>query len=120
MVVCKLCNQETNDFRKNRRICRNCEREISRQRTFKWIRGISCEERDGLLEKQGGVCAACGTESPGSSKGWHVDHSHRTDLVRGILCATCNVALGQVNDSVVRLQKLIDYLRKSNDYLERE
>jgi hypothetical protein len=84
------------------------------------LRGISVEERDRLLFEQGNVCAACGSDEPGSVKGWHVDHSHRTDAIRGVLCATCNIALGQVGDSIVRLQRLIDYLRKSNDYLERE
>jgi hypothetical protein len=87
---------------------------------FKTLRGISYEERDQLLVKQGNCCAACGATEPGSQKGWHVDHSHRTGAIRGVLCATCNIALGQVNDSVTRLQQLIDYLRKSNDYLERE
>lgn len=119
-MICRNCKTETSDFRKNRKICKDCEREISRRNSFKLLRGISYEDRDLILSKQGGVCAACGANTPGSKKGWHVDHSHKTGDIRGVLCATCNIALGQVNDSISRLENLIAYLRKSNDYLERE
>ena len=40
----------------------------------------------------------------------HVDHCHKTGAVRGVLCFNCNAALGHVNDSQERLQKLKDYL----------
>lgn len=91
-------------------MCRSCEREKSRANTFRYIRGITHEERDSILESQGGVCAVCGTSDPGSKKGWHVDHSHITQKIRGVLCATCNIALGMVNDSIERLNQLTQYL----------
>jgi hypothetical protein len=114
-MICKKCNTETTDYRHNRRICRTCERLAAKQRIFKVIRGITHEERDALLKEQGGKCAACGTHDPGSVKGWHVDHCHKNGGIRGILCATCNIALGQVNDSVERLEALIKYLGRFND-----
>lgn len=119
-MFCKHCGNFKTNFRGNRTICYDCERVKSRARTFRLTRGISYEDRDELLKSQSGKCASCGTDEPGSTKGWHVDHCHKSGTIRGILCATCNIALGQVNDSVDRLQMLIDYLRKSNDYLERE
>ena len=114
-MICKKCNTETNDIRKSRRVCRSCEREAARRNSFKYIRGITHEDRDALLKQQDGKCAACGSIEPGPVKGWHVDHSHKTNGIRGILCATCNIALGQVNDSVERLEHLIKYLGKFND-----
>lgn len=119
-MICRRCNTDKDKFRGNRTVCYDCEKEQSRRRTYELTRGISYEDRDALLLTQDGKCAACGIDNAGSAKGWHVDHSHRTSKIRGVLCATCNVALGQVGDSVVRLQQLINYLRKSNDYLERE
>lgn len=114
-MICKKCNTETEDFRDKRRVCRPCERKTAAANSFKYIRGITYEERDQLLEEQEGKCASCGTSDPGSVKGWHVDHSHKTGVIRGILCATCNIALGQVNDSIERLENLIKYLRRFND-----
>lgn len=78
--------------------------------SFKKRYGITTEERDELFSSQGFACRACGTTALRSKKYWHVDHCHTTGKVRGILCPNCNIALGQVNDSVEHLQKLITYL----------
>lgn len=91
--------------------CRECEREYARKRTFERRRGITHEERDDMLSEQGGRCAACGSETPGSKAGWHVDHDHETDEIRGILCHHCNAALGHAKDCPQRLAGLILYLR---------
>lgn len=68
------------------------------------------EERDQLLAEQGNVCKACKSSEPRGKKGWVIDHCHETGTIRGILCQTCNIALGMVEDSPDRLQALIDYL----------
>ena len=115
-ITCNKCLfvKERNlvNFRKNRRVCRVCEREEARARSFLLERGITHEQRDNLLERQGGHCSCCGTAEAGSKKGWHVDHCHSSGDIRSVLCATCNIALGQVNDSIPRLQMLIIYLEK--------
>ncbi len=79
---------------------------------FELIRGITHEQRDQLLKEQGNKCACCGTKDPGSVKGWHVDHCHKTDKIRGVLCATCNIALGHAGDSIEKLKQMITYLEE--------
>ncbi|MBO9194351.1 endonuclease VII domain-containing protein [Rhizobium sp. 16-449-1b] len=76
--------------------------------------GISVEEYDALLAKQGGGCAICGEKSA-DKRGHrlHVDHSHDTGAVRGILCSSCNIGLGKFKDSVSRLDRAIEYLLES-------
>lgn len=76
--------------------------------------GISTEERDRMLAEQGGVCAGCGSPDSAWKGDWHVDHCHATNVVRGILCHNCNVALGRVHDSPYILRGLTDYLEKHN------
>jgi hypothetical protein len=39
------------------------------------------------------------------------DHAHDSNRFRGWLCNACNLVLGMVNDDVVRLEKLIVYLK---------
>jgi hypothetical protein len=43
---------------------------------------------------------------------WVVDHNHDTGEVRGILCHSCNTALGRFGDDVWLLQAALDYLKK--------
>ena len=120
--ICKKCGEEKelSCFRINRKStgsrrteCIDCGKKISREHTFKITRGISHEERDKLLELQGGVCKCCGKSTHGSKKGWHVDHNHATGVIRGVLCANCNIALGQVNDSIEQLEQLIMYIKEN-------
>ena len=84
-------------------------RKAYRNYSLKKRYGITIEEKNALFEAQGFACAACGAPDEGGKK-WHVDHCHRQGHVRAILCSNCNVALGQVNDSVEHLRKLISYL----------
>ena len=76
--------------------------------------GITLEQYDEMLERQGGRCAICG----GLNKnGWFlaVDHDHKTGKNRGLLCASCNVILGTAYDNVDILNKAIKYLEEYNN-----
>jgi hypothetical protein len=55
--------------------------------------GMTREQYDELLAKQGGACAICR-----ATEDLVVDHDHDTGKVCGILCRKCNVGLGQFND----------------------
>lgn len=105
------------------RVCITCER--ARQKAAKrakadadplyhrglWLKyayGMTLDQYDELLESQGGVCAAC--RGTCSKEYLSVDHDHETGEVRGLLCSTCNLALGYVKDSVDLMRSLIAYL----------
>lgn len=80
--------------------------------------GISFDDYDAMLTKQGGACMICG--STDSGREWKdgrvqrmklfVDHCHKTGVVRGLLCNNCNVGLAQFKDSPEILNKAISYL----------
>ena len=53
-------------------------------------------------------CAGC--RRPLLEEDGHVDHDHATGRVRGLLCNTCNFALGSVKDDPVILRGLMAYL----------
>ena len=42
----------------------------------------------------------------------HIDHCHKTGVVRGMLCGNCNFLLGHANDSPEILRKAADYLEE--------
>jgi hypothetical protein len=75
--------------------------------------GISEDEYDAILSRQGGVCAICGSDDPKHSHGrFVVDHCHKTGSVRGLLCHSCNVGIGCLEDNPETLRKAIAYLLK--------
>ena len=80
----------------------------------KYRHGISLEEYEAMLETQGGECAVCGTPSP--KGGWHLDHNHLTNELRGFLCNPCNRGIGYLQDDINLLMKAIEYLKRTGSY----
>ena len=74
--------------------------------------GISIAQYDLLMQKQGGCCAICSGVNPDGKK-LSVDHDHKTNRVRGLLCNNCNRGLGKFDDDPERLHAAINYLRES-------
>jgi hypothetical protein len=71
--------------------------------------GITLEQYDDLLERQGGVCGICGAE-PHPTISLHVDHDHETGALRGLLCFRCNQAIGSLQEDASLLLAAADYL----------
>jgi hypothetical protein len=72
--------------------------------------GISLEEYDAMLARQGGVCAIC-KKPPAKGKLLVVDHCHLTGMVRGLLCGKCNSLLAFGNDDPDVMRAAIAYLK---------
>lgn len=66
---------------------------------------LSVEDYTNLLKKQSHKCKICGLKTK-----LVVDHCHNSGMVRGLLCAKCNFALGLLNDNVKVLYNAINYL----------
>ncbi|HVF04881.1 MAG TPA: endonuclease VII domain-containing protein [Frankiaceae bacterium] len=70
--------------------------------------GLTADEVKEMVAAQGGTCAICRVR-PAE----HVDHDHETGEVRGVLCFTCNVGLGNFGDDPHRLLLAQRYLTRS-------
>lgn len=44
-----------------------------------------------------------------------IDHCHNTGRIRGVLCSPCNVGIGMLAESRVKMLAAIDYIRRSAD-----
>lgn len=75
-----------------------------------YIYGITAEQFASLLEAQDGRCAICRTDTPNGKGGWHVDHCHDSDKIRGLLCHYCNVGLGNFRDDPALVRAAAEYL----------
>ena len=78
----------------------------------RWVRqyGLTMADVIKLMELQGHKCAVCGV--PINRENRHIDHDHKTDKVRGLLCRRCNMAIGLFEDDYRILQKAVLYLAR--------
>ena len=71
--------------------------------------GISLDDYNRMLSEQSGVCGIC--SNPPKDKDLAVDHCHTTGKVRGLLCSSCNLAVGNIKESVKSAESLVNYLK---------
>lgn len=66
------------------------------------------------FDRQNGTCAICLREETAVIRGKRlslaVDHCHDTGAVRGLLCRSCNNAIGMLKHDVAVLQRATEYL----------
>lgn len=87
--------------------CKDCILQQCRNSHYKKRYGISAQEAD-CLKKE---CELCG-----ATENLHIDHNHKTNKVRGVLCTNCNRGIGHLKDSPTLLLKAIAYLEKHGNY----
>lgn len=118
-AACRPChNQITITSKKAKRsedveLVRARERRVHKRWMLKRF-GLTEADFDRMLVEQDNRCAICRSESPKRHR-WHIDHCHKTDRVRGLLCSECNLGLGKFKDSADVVQRAADYLRKSEN-----
>ncbi len=79
--------------------------------------GIDLQKYNLMFAEQNGRCAICGRHQSELKKALAVDHSHTTNIVRGLLCSRCNLGLGCLKDNIELLFQAIRYLNKTEKSL---
>ena len=86
--------------------------------------GIFLDQYEELLTKQGGVCAICQRRETrvqcGVLQPLAIDHDHKCcpekkscgRCIRGLLCESCNLALGLLGEDPQRIHAVLLYLQK--------
>jgi t-SNARE complex subunit (syntaxin) len=74
--------------------------------------GITFEQKQEMIKNQNGRCAICCSLLDNKLK-THVDHDHRSGVVRGILCRNCNIGLGLFYDDPYILEKAKVYIQNN-------
>lgn len=77
--------------------------------------GINLNDYEAMLRRQRNKCLICRKPErriiAGKLIQLSVDHCHRTGVVRGLLCSSCNVAIGMFEESVKTMKRAIDYVK---------
>ena len=88
-------------------------REKGKARNRRWQRqnfyGLSFTDEILLREYQNNECPLCKVKFKTDSD-YHVDHCHQTNKIRGLLCPSCNKALGLFKDDPNTLRRAATYV----------
>lgn len=86
-----------------------------RERSYKRLYGLTISEVETKLKEQHSCCAICSKDisldTYDRKKTLVVDHDHYTGKVRGLLCHSCNVGIGNLKDDINIVEKALAYLR---------
>lgn len=83
-----------------------------RKTHLKRLYGLTVAEYDAMVVTQNGRCAVCDTNKLEKGKHWCVDHCHKTNAIRRLLCHSCNLGLGLFHHDIILLQSAVTYLRE--------
>lgn len=134
--VCKPCYLERGNEARRQRLENLDEREkynaYMRARTASMddrrrlerqlkVYNLTHDDLDRMLKEQDGKCKIClepfvaaDTQNGGRL---HIDHKHKTLIVRGLLCPNCNLMLGHAKDRIEVLMRAAQYLYLSEEQL---
>lgn len=93
------------------------ENKLKRQLAkIKYRYGITEEDIDAMFIRQNGKCGICQKfikRSGNKDESINIDHDHVTNIVRGLLCRSCNTLLGYARDDIKVLQNAVNYLEQA-------
>lgn len=107
MKTCSKCGE---GFEKKScgQICSVCKNGLARY-------GLDRKQQVALLESQNNKCAICDKpitlhiRKTSYKNTGNIDHCHKTNTVRGVLCHPCNITLGYLEDKNIDLDKIKKY-----------
>lgn len=113
MRWCAHCQQllPVKDFnqKSGRGYCTDCTAISNLEYRLKRVYGMTVDEYNQLFQYQDGRCAICLNKPRRRSLA--VDHDHKTNIVRGLLCVRCNhQILGAAHDDVDILRRAVKYM----------
>jgi hypothetical protein len=103
--TCLICNEQYSPASAHQKYCKTCIPNHKAANRFRAL-GVSQRDFDRLFAKQKGICALC--PSPAT----HLDHSHETRIVRGLLCMFCNASLNRM--------EIDGWNERATEYLSRD
>lgn len=107
---CNFCQREYSKWWKKTNGAKKFWKRWNVNRRLKHYK-LTKEQYAGQLNKQHGKCAVCRAKLK-RGKTTHIDHDHKTNKNRGILCSNCNSVLGFAKDNICTLRRAIKYLIK--------
>ncbi|MER5419797.1 endonuclease domain-containing protein [Streptosporangium roseum] len=108
------------------RMCRKCVSLASVKGNLRRYYNLTLDDVQSMCDRQNNQCGTCGLDfkeynlsCTDTHMGYlNADHCHAAGRVRGLLCMSCNLALGMVNDDTVVLQQMVRRLEDHASFLD--
>lgn len=117
--ICRICGNEGKVEGKYNRKCTKC----GRIATWLFRAKQPCTKENVLkysliytkmVSDSKGKCEICKQDSTKFHFGLVLDHNHKTNKIRGLICGPCNNSLGSIGEDLNTLKAMIVYLEKYN------
>jgi len=114
---CRACENIKNLARHHKKYKGHSHRVVSYRYSIKKLYGLDEGTFNEKYAEQGGKCSICGSIMENvfnkvTGKRVAVDHCHDTLAVRGLLCTSCNSAIGLLKEDTKILTAAITYIDK--------
>lgn len=100
----RLYNRE-----RNRKYYQDNPEKVFKNRLRKF--NLTIDDYNTMLKNQNYCCAICGLHENAFKKRLAVDHCHKTGQNRGLLCMSCNTAIGLLKEDSRIFEKARKYLQ---------
>lgn len=88
--------------------CRDCKNFMNLKGHYKHCPNFDEMER---VYQTITACTICDSPFDESKHKKVIDHDHETDLIRGIICASCNQGLGKLGDTLEGIKSAYEYMQ---------
>jgi len=118
-------------YKERNRLWKSAHKEIVKKKRKEWFKnhpdaliksrknyklkkayGITIEEYNILFLNQNGCCKICKKPQSTFKRSLAVDHCHKTNRIRGLLCHKCNLMIGYCEENLELLKSAASYLNK--------
>ena len=86
--------------------------DVNRKAALKRRYGMTLDQWNDMFAEQEGRCAICGIHAKDEKKQFVVDHCHHTGKIRALLCDSCNLGIGHLDDDINKVALALSYLKK--------
>jgi len=86
--------------------------EKTRDYHLRTVYKITTVQYDIMLSLQQGKCYICKRHESELKQRLHVDHDHKSNKIRKLLCSNCNQLLGNSRDNIQILEASARYLKE--------
>lgn len=90
-------------------------REKQKEYSLKKNHGITLEQYNELFINQNGCCKICNRHQSEFKRSLAVDHDHKTNKIRGLLCHHCNKGIGHFFENPSIMESAISYIKETSN-----